>query len=536
VRTVPGTSQLPGFFGPKTLAHTQEAVVARRARNRALADFVASQGATFVPAALGAPSGGTVRLPGGKSESLNQFFAGAGAGALAGSIGFASELGALTINPALAIPGAVLLIGELTGLIPSLAGKPKLLDTAQAAQRLLSSPFVPLQLLGQRLAISVKNGVPLSTGNPRLQAQIRQAIQGTVQTILSQYPLAGSAGSVDTLLNRALTSQFGPSATAQLNQVLTRSALLTAPARQPSARPNLPALPTFTPFQPGPLSVARLQPAMYGETPGLPAPQPNLPPNTPAPLSRLVNMLHQIEPTTAEQIAGCVALALAGQEELAAPCLEHVAVRVVGQGAANLVASIRKFISNQFGHGTPLRSRGQQTTNGTRPAPILDQQKPCPECERGLSAEQRAQLARERAELQKEIQTEQGQQATKTLDQVQQQLDTLKNLESQPLEQRDIQSELQQKNQLQSELDALSGQGSQPGQSPSPVPGQPAPMLQQNQAAQQVEQEIEQQQSSEAVQFCVGCQSGEDAILFLNGEQSKCSVVPGSTKSIQVPS
>ena len=479
-------------------------------------------------------------LPGGKSESLNQFFAGAGAGALAGSIGFASELGALTINPALAIPGAVLLIGELTGLIPSLAGRPKLLDTAQAAQRLLSSPFVPLQLLGQRLAISVKNGVPLSTGNPRLQAQLRQAIQGTVQTILSQYPLAGSAGSVDTLLNRALTSQFGPSATAQLNQVLTRSALLTAPARQPSARPNLPALPTFTPFQPGPLSVARLQPAMYGETPGLPAPQPNLPPNTPAPLSRLVDMLRQIEPTTAEQIAGCVALALAGQEELAAPCLEHVAVRVVGQGAANLVASIRKFVANMLGQGRTSRTTPRaivgQRANQPNPAPILDQQKPCPECERGLSAEQRAQLARERAELQKEIQTEQGQQATKTLDQVQQQLDTLKNLESQPLEQRDIQSELQQKNQLQSELDALSGQGSQPGQSPSPVPGQPAPMLQQNQAAQQVEQEIEQQQSSEAVQFCVGCQSGEDAILFLNGEQSKCSVVPGSTKSIQVPS
>ena len=73
-----------GFLRTKTLAHTQEAVVARRARNRALADFVASQGATFVPAAPGAApgaSGGTVRLPGGKSESLNQFFAGAGAGA-----------------------------------------------------------------------------------------------------------------------------------------------------------------------------------------------------------------------------------------------------------------------------------------------------------------------------------------------------------------------------------------------------------------------------------------------------------------------
>lgn len=72
-------------------------------------------------------------------------------------------------------------IGELVNLFSDLfAGTPTLLKTIEAQQRLAQSHLPQFQQLARNLQIWVNNGVPLSTGNPALRAQLQQWIHGTI--------------------------------------------------------------------------------------------------------------------------------------------------------------------------------------------------------------------------------------------------------------------------------------------------------------------------------------------------------------------
>lgn len=464
------------------------------------------------------------------SSDVNALAALGGAAGLAGSLGIATgELGTfLTVNPYTAIPAAALLIADLAGLVPSFAGKPKLLDTAQAATRLLSSPFVPLQQLGQRLAIFVKNGVPLSTGDPKFQQQIQQAIAGTVATIQAQYPGA-SAGQLDTLIRRALTSEQGIQGINQLNQVLARSALSRSPASSPPALP--PALPSSAPLPPVIPSGAPAtssQPGFLKQSFQWLA------------QSGLLGGLPRLAAQDAEQLGHCILDFIRGGTVHALACVGELLARQVEQAAKDFLNAVLNAMRGQS--GTQPSSPPPAPILAPQPfaplAPLLEH-KPCEAC---MTPGQRAQLQRERDQLRTEIQTEQQQNTTQQLDQVQQKLDQLRALESQPLEGRNVAQELQQKQQLAAELDQLDQTDEllQSGNQPlEPVPpGKQAPLLRE-QPVTVVERELEQaarnQLNSEPMQFCVGCQSAEDAVLFLNGEASACSVIPGTTKPILIP-
>jgi hypothetical protein len=127
-----------------------------------------------------------------------------------------------------------------------------------------------------------------------------------------------------------------------------------------------------------------------------------------------------------------------------------------------------------------------------------------------------------RDQLNQEIQVEQQQAVTQSivtdqLRQIRDQVQELKQQESRPVETRNIRQELQQKHQLLQQLDQVEQQQQQLNQQTAQQLIQPTPTP---------------APKPEPVQFCVGCQSQEDAILFLNGESAACSVIPGSTQPL----
>lgn len=154
------------------------------------------------------------------------------------------------------------------------------------------------------------------------------------------------------------------------------------------------------------------------------------------------------------------------------------------------------------------------------------------------------QIQQLRDQLGQEIQTEQqqlinqrGQQ--QQLHDIAQKVNQLRDLEKQPADQRDIPNELAQKRQLLRDLDNLqNGQPvlnlpEQPGKAPELPPATPpGPQGYQPQIQRGPGPQPQVTPPPQPVQFCVGCQSQEDAILFLNGEPSACSVVPGSTQTL----
>src|SRR5229473_3037732 len=73
-------------------------------------------------------------------------------------------------------------VGEFINLLTSFfAGKPKLADTIEAQRRLAQSHLWQFQALAANLEIWVRNGVPLSTGNPNYRAQLTGWIAGTLR-------------------------------------------------------------------------------------------------------------------------------------------------------------------------------------------------------------------------------------------------------------------------------------------------------------------------------------------------------------------
>lgn len=460
--------------------------------------------------------------------------AGLGAGLAASSLSFSTETGLLTIDPLTAIPGLVLLIGELTGLIPSFAGKPKLLDTIQAVQRLAQSSNPAIQQLAKNIGIYAKNGVPLSTSNPQQQAQIRGWIGGAVNTILQQRGIAPNAqnvGLLDQSIRNVLTSEIANSgrhidaAIAQLGGGGGGAA--PAPvglsARQPGLR-----RPLTTPI------IVRNAPQPQ---PGAP----QLPEDTPGEVRQLFHQATEYLSTTEiGQLAKCLFVNWKHGPEAAAYCLEELLAHVVSQGGKQIIGAIQTY-ARQLGQAL----RGQPRIPGPQPGgpapglpvPILDQTSDCPSCTpRGRLQKQ---LQEQETRTLRDIEREQGQLTEQQLSQQSQELSRLEQFETQPAGQRDIPKELQRKQQvlqqIRNEEYQLGGQPApqQPGQPEFPTPSQPAPQLQpqsQQNAQHEIEQELHDQHDHVPVQFCVGCKSQEDAILFLNGEPSQCSVIPGSTK------
>lgn len=459
-----------------------------------------------------------------------------GSAGLLGSVGYTAGaeglLGTLSLNPYTAIPAAALLVAELTGLIPSFAGKPKLLDSAQAAQRLLGSPFLPLQRLGERIAIFVKNGVPLSTGDPAYQQEIRTAVQGTVRSILAQYPLAGTPESVDALVNRAITSQTGVSATNSLNQLLARSAVL-APQKPASA--PLPPIIASSISSAAPISSS------------------SLPAGTPDEVKRLFQQARQYLGVAEEiELGACIALTIGAiltdgvTASLATTCLKKLFLQKAFEAAQQVIGNIITYIESFYRQParplnpltplTPLASqpggvpgspaaliRPQPGTPGEPPSPApLVLHQPCETC---MTPTQRAKYRAQRDELKREIEIETQQDTDQQLDQIQSELDALKSLEGQPSSGRNIQQELEHKRALERQLDQLQQQRGEPTEQPGDVPVVKEPL-------EQIPIKQRQPDAAEAITFCVGCQSNEDAILFLNGEPSACSVIPGSTKPL----
>jgi len=423
-------------------------------------------------------------------------------------------------------------------LIGFFSGKPKLLDTQQAITRLLQSGLWQFQALARNLEIWLRNGVPLSTSNPALQAQLRGWIHGALSSLGLT---ASQILQLDTILWRVLASETALSGSF-LDRIVQAFLLLN---RQQSVPPAAKPPPVRkTPIGHG-LAVPTVR------QPGAPVRRQPVPVPRPQPVSRpQSDIVGYLETFAAQhpylQMSGCIALALAGQEALAAACLEELLAAQVGAQAKIILNNARNYLDYLLGRQTiqptsqPVQPTSQPTPQPFE-VPTLDQTKPCPECEQGLTAGQRAQLQEIRAQqtqLSKELQTEQSQQLEEQLTEQEQELTNLQQLETQPASTRNITQEIQQKEQIGEQLgqELQELQLQPPGSQPTQVPPGQVPTLEGNQVAQQIESQIGAIEAAKkvGVQFCVGCASSEDAILFLNGEPSQCSVMPGSTKELQV--
>lgn len=189
----------------------------------------------------------------------------------------------------------------------------------------------------------------------------------------------------------------------------------------------------------------------------------------------------------------------------------------------------------------------------------------CPSCNPQQSELQR-ELRGQQGQLQHELTVEQQQEGQQQLQQQQQQIQHFSELEQRPPSERDIPREIQQKmalleqigqelGQLQQQIDNPTSGGrpvltipQQPppsGNSPQPGGGQPGqpqtfgqPAPTQGELTEH-EHEAEEQQifiqkqptgaggdPNAAVKFCVACVTQSDALKFLNGEPSACSVIP----------
>jgi hypothetical protein len=138
-----------------------------------------------------------------------------------------ADIPTIDLDPYLLAVQATLQLLQQLGLIPDLNpldyiigafdGKPKLEDTELAALRLQSSPWWPLQALGNNLQIWVRNGVPLSTGIAADRLELSHWIQGTMDSIEPIVYNRFDPASLNHAIWLAMTSQFGDQAIRQLN-------------------------------------------------------------------------------------------------------------------------------------------------------------------------------------------------------------------------------------------------------------------------------------------------------------------------------
>jgi len=498
--------------------------------------------------------------------------------------------------------------------IHAFAGKPTMLDTVQATQRLSQSSSPAIQQLARNFTILIKNGVPLSTGKQSIQAEIRNWIAGTIQTIGEQLGATLTTAQVNLLdksIHNVIQSQVANSGTVvdQTIREVAQQIVAARPASKPAPPPKLkkpstppaikaPGPPIYVPspppggFVPQLLSAPvvlpppKLPPALPPALGSKPVPVGTLPANVSRPITTLPqqqgqqgssSLLDSLRSFAAQhpylQLGGCISLAVAGLDNLAATCLEELLVQQVGSGIEQLTTQAKSYLRSLGqalrGQPAPMPAPLPAPQGGLLPAPqqgrlpvpiqpqpygkgngqlkqlvnqngypVLDQHSECTTCGQRFTLQKEIQT--QRGQLQHEIDIEQEQDVEQQLTQTEQEISDLSKLENLPTSQRDIQSELQRKSALQSRLDTLETELHAPNVpvGPSPEPGQPAPVLKQDQqellaqsraALKHYETEVQNETIKPAVTFCVGCQTQEDAILFLNGEPSACSVVPGST-------
>lgn len=506
-----------------------------------------------LPPALRARAGSSVN-----PAALGLVGAGVGASLLGGTLGVEAALA-----PFFAWAAAPLaLAGISLELVSAFSGRPKMLDTFEAVARLALSKNPAVQNLAKGLAVFARNGVPLSTGNPKFQSQIRDLIAGTIMTIGQQAGLSHLSGEqvgiLDKSIRNVLTSEIANPGTRvddTIRALGLSQNLVPAPAASSRdfSSPRIPKQPNLADF--GVPARGTPRPPMVSQR------SDNLPPNTPGPVLSLFRQFeHLASPATVAELAGCITLlVLPGTETLGVRCLEGLIAKQIEQTLKAVLESIKSFFVRQPQILPPAPIPQPQPFGQPRIVPTLDQTSDCPECD-GRKRKELQRIRAQQRQLSREIDTEQSQELEEQLSQQEQEITHFAELEQQPASQRDIQSELQRKAQIQQQLqqeEQQLQQGGQPQiQPPSRcppgthqchtdtecetygacAPNVPVPTLQQNETAQQLEHEIEKIEESKQVgiQFCVGCKSQDDAILFLNGEPSECSVIKGSTKELTI--
>lgn len=460
---------------------------------------------------------------------------------------------------------------EIAGFsFPFSGPSPKSVTFAQGA-KLAKNPDPILKKLGLQLENAAQHGIFTSTGNPQQRAILDKYVHEAVTGLEKQLGWS-QAKAYQTVAN--LISK--PGAT---------GALVARAYRQSTSPPNVaPPMPSPVPVPPAPTPVPARIP-----TPGtrqLPV-NPMMTFQQPAPWWASVAQTGL--PLAGEAIGG-VGGFLIGNEAGYPVQGELIGAEIgkqIGAEAANRLVSA--YQPSNFGTETPLQATqtGQpiSPTVGFQPsqqglvpshqgmAPLLE---PCPEC--GYNPQPIIQ--RQEQEVRQEIQRERAQGEQQTLQQTQQEIDRLRQLESQPIQTRNIPREIQEKQQLLQTLEQLQqgglpagGQGtlapSLPAGQQLPVsspqlpvsspqqPGQLAPMLDYQSPRGQLIFVPEGQQppiggsppSSSppppmgiqqgqppaeglpvpngpgSVKFCVVCTSQNESLKFLNGEPSECSVL-----------
>lgn len=153
-------------------------------------------------------------------------------------------------------------LGELVSFFGGLfSGVPKMLKTIEAQARLAQSVLPPFKQLAANLEIWVRNGVPLSTGDPKLRAQLTGWIHGTLFNsglgLRVQPNGFDQFSATDTTLWRVFASQYALSGRAldqlvlnfqRVNYVLDHRPVPQPPPPNPKPPPPPPpACQTFTP-------------------------------------------------------------------------------------------------------------------------------------------------------------------------------------------------------------------------------------------------------------------------------------------------
>jgi hypothetical protein len=414
----------------------------------------------------------------------------------------------------------------LNAIASLFAGKPKGEDTAQAANRLMSSHNPYVQTFGRQLAYLSNNGVVLSDSNPKVQtlisALMHQANVGLQETL--GWTRQQAAAKLANILS---------SHTAASGASIPASSSLSTPMAQSSAPP---AASFYRQIQ--------AKRAYLGSNPVL-------------------------TPSEAGELVG----SFTGQPELA----------VAGKLAGELIGRVQKmgtsisdFVGNFYGQGSTQRtygnSQGARSQTGYNPQPtpspsgfqpfdesrVIDVTKPCPGCDGGRIPAIVNQtgddgggipaLRGQLSQLQQETRVEQGQLSQQQIQQNQQELEHFRQLERQPSSTRNITQELQQKQQLaqqiQREIEQLqSGQQSYSSDNSASsafdeskvIDLSKEPQLEEVPSSQSAQQSLfVQGESAEgypsphapgSVKFCVQCTSQAESLKFLNGEPAQCSVV-----------
>jgi hypothetical protein len=402
-------------------------------------------------------------------------------------------------------------------------GKPVTADTIQAVLRAGASQNPVVKQYGKDLAVLERGGVVLSTSGGAGRSALNEIYSKAVSGLVAQ---GFSRQQANALLDNVISSHTASSG-------LT----IPLPSPAPSVSRALPVVPTAPSVSSVPMNYFPSSSQDFSnQFLKLPTPQ------VPSVVQDLVPGAREFQDITGIDLFK------------PAPSMQEILSRGPVQNPFG------GLLNSQSGQPyTPTAS----VQSGRQPMEIIDP-RDCPSCN-PQQAQERALLTSQEGQLQQELQTEQQQQNQQQDQQRQQQIEQFRQLEHQPAQQRNIPQEIQQKMnllqqvgnelaQLQQEIDNQTPSGGNPplassGNLPAPSPsvvrgdgggtptiyGQPEPTTgteDEHQHELEEQQIFVQQQPSDngadptkAVKFCVGCVTQNDALKFLNGEPSACSVM-----------